>query len=74
MDKKDGEVVEMRGGRWLRPHRVAGFLDCTRRHVYDLVREGKLTAIRLGNRDLRISESSVEEYLTQTKVDSSEIE
>lgn len=62
-------MSKLSGGHWLRPHRVANFLDCSRQHVYDLVREGELEAIRLGPRDMRISEQSVERFIKKMEIE-----
>ena len=53
---------------WLQVRRVAQILDCHEQTVYDLVREGKLQAIRFGHRSLRISEANLEEFIEKNKV------
>ena len=57
---------------WLHPWKVAEYLDCTREHVYDLVHQGQLEAIKLGPRALRISEVSLQGFIEKMKVQSSE--
>ena len=57
---------------WWRPRKVAEYLDCSERHVYDLVAEGKLKAYHLGPRALRISEASIEQFITENLVESTE--
>jgi len=47
---------------------VAEILSCTERHVYDLVVEGSLTAIKVGSRAIRISERSVCEFIEKNKI------
>jgi excisionase family DNA binding protein len=57
---------------WLRPRRVAQYLDCTREHIYNLVARGELQAIRLGPRDIRISELSLQGFVDKHRVESTE--
>jgi len=63
MGRKDG---------WLRPGKVAEYLDCTRRHIYDLVAQGQLEAMRVGHRAIRISEVSLQGYIEKMKIESTE--
>lgn len=72
MDQKAGRKMRISGGHWLRPHRVANFLDCSKDHVYDLVHLGELEAIRLGVRDIRISEESLQKFLDRQKLEAGE--
>jgi len=57
---------------WLQPWRVAKYLDCSRKHVYQLVAEGKLEAIKLGPRAIRISEISLRGFIEKMKMDKQE--
>ena len=43
--------------------RVAKLLDVSKKRVYQLVQEGRLEAIRLGPRQMRILKGSVERYI-----------
>lgn len=47
---------------------VAEMLSCTERHVYDLIMEGALVAIKVGSRAIRISERSLSEFIEKNKV------
>ncbi|MFC1855430.1 helix-turn-helix domain-containing protein [Thermodesulfobacteriota bacterium] len=49
-------------------HRVADMLDCSRPMVYKLIYEGKIKAIRLGKRGIRISEPSLEAFLEENTI------
>ena len=49
-------------GDLLPVERVAAILAVTRKRIYALVDEGRLQAIRVGARNLRILRSSLEEY------------
>ncbi len=56
------------GGRMLYVAQVADALACSRQWVYELIREGELTAIRKGSY-LRVPEESVRAFLDRHKVD-----
>ncbi|HBF33015.1 TPA: hypothetical protein DDW35_00490 [Candidatus Sumerlaeota bacterium] len=51
--------------RLIRVWRVAQNLDVSRKRVYQMVQEGKLTAQRLGPREMRIVESSLTAFISQ---------
>jgi excisionase family DNA binding protein len=46
-----------------RVERVARYLDVTKKRVYHLVQQGRLEAVRLGPRQMRILRQSVEDYV-----------
>lgn len=54
--------------RLLYIHRVAKLLDCSRPMVYKLIYEGKLKAVRIGKRGLRISETSLGNFLEENTI------
>ena len=58
--------------KFLYVHKVAKRLSCSNRHVYKLIRDGELKAIRLGTRALRITESSLESFVKKNRVDPEE--
>lgn len=47
---------------------VAEILCCSDRHIYRLIIEGKLEAIKIGNRAYRVSEKSLEDFIEKGKV------
>ena len=49
--------------KFLKVQNVAETLSCTDGYVYELVQAGALTAIKLGERALRISEQSLQAFL-----------
>jgi excisionase family DNA binding protein len=49
-------------------HRVAIILDCPRPMIYKLIYEGKLKAVRIGKRGLRISTSSLKNYMEKNTI------
>jgi excisionase family DNA binding protein len=54
--------------RLLYTHRVAKVLDCSRPMVYKLIYKGKLKAVRIGTRGIRISEASLREYIKDNEI------
>jgi excisionase family DNA binding protein len=47
---------------------VSDLLSCKERHIYDLIAEGALTAIKIGGRAVRVSEQSLIEFIETRKV------
>ena len=56
-------AVREPGVEYWRVHRVARYLDVSKKRVYQLVQERRLQAIRLGPRQMRIARTSLDEYL-----------
>jgi excisionase family DNA binding protein len=50
-------------GKFTYVHKAAQELCCTERHIYDLIKAGKLKAIRLGPRGLRVLKDSIDVYI-----------
>ena len=48
-------------------------LSCTRQHVYNMIHAGSVTAVKIGDRSIRISENSVEAYLATNVVSPYEV-
>lgn len=46
---------------------AAILLCCTERHIYDMIKTGKIKAIKLGPRGLRVIKNSVESYIKNNK-------
>lgn len=55
-------------GKLLYVKTVAGILCCTSEHVYRLIRDGRLEAIRLGVRRIRVYEASVIRFVDKAKI------
>jgi excisionase family DNA binding protein len=43
-------------------------LSCSERHVYDLIVEGSLRAIKIGGRAVRISEESLDDFIKNHEI------
>jgi len=52
-----------------RVERVARYLDISKKRVYQLVQEGRLKAVRLGPRQMRVMRRSLDEYLRDLLAD-----
>ncbi len=50
--------------KWIRIQSVAETLGCTDQYVYQLIREGILKAMKLGERALRVSEASLQDFIS----------
>ena len=50
-------------GKFIYVRKAAQGLCCTERHIYDLIKSGKLKAIRLGPRGLRVLKCSIDKYI-----------
>ena len=47
---------------------VAEILSCSERHVWTLISQGKLKKILLGSRSARVSELSLQEFISSQEV------
>ena len=52
----------MKGELW-RVYRVAKLLDVSKKRIYQMVQEGKLDAVRLGPRSMRITRESIDHFV-----------
>ncbi len=59
--------------RYLYVVRVAGELKCSKRHVYRLINSGALKAVKIGNRALRIPESSLNAFISDREIDPQDV-
>ena len=62
----------MENNQFMYVKRAALVLCCTEKHVYNLIRDGKIQAVRLGKRGLRVSRSSIDEFVRKNMVDSND--
>jgi excisionase family DNA binding protein len=47
--------------------RVAQMLDITKKRTYQMVREGKLDAVRMTMRSMRITRSSIDRFIDESR-------
>lgn len=55
-------------GKYISMQKVANILDCTERHIYNLIIDGELIAIKIGGRAVRISENLLIEFIERKKI------
>ncbi len=60
--------MEEKKDRYLTIVTVAELLSCTEQHIYNLIREGSLSAIKVGSRAVRVSEWSLLEFVEMNKI------
>ncbi len=56
--------------RLIHVQQVARYLGVSRKRVYQMVSEGKLDSVRLSPRALRITESSINQFIKESLVSS----
>ena len=59
-------------GNLLPVHIVAIQLNCTPRHVRNLIYQGKLEAVRIGGRNYRVLRASVIKFMETSQFDATE--
>jgi excisionase family DNA binding protein len=57
-------LKEKTADRWITIKSVAATLACTEKHVYTLIQDGALKATKLGKRALRVSEQSLQAFIS----------
>ena len=62
------DLTETIKDRFVPIQAVSAVLSCTDQHVYSLVMEGSLQAIKIGSRAIRISERSLNEFIENSRV------
>ena len=48
-----------------RVYRVAKLLDVSKKRIYQMVQEGKIDAVRLGPRSMRITRESIDQFISR---------
>lgn len=56
-------MKEKTADKYLKVQSVAETLSCTDGYVYELIQAGALTAVKIGDRALRVSEQSLQAFL-----------
>ncbi|MBN1663492.1 MAG: helix-turn-helix domain-containing protein [Deltaproteobacteria bacterium] len=71
MTEKKSNVKKTKD-RYITVQHVADTLSCTERHVYYLIQDGALKAIKIGQRAIRISENSFDKFVKSNELDPEE--
>ncbi len=61
--KKFGSLVKI--------SRAAAWLDCSKRHVYNLIDQKQLEAVKIGERGIRVTKESIDVYLDKINQENS---
>jgi excisionase family DNA binding protein len=61
-------MKEKAADKYIKVQSVAETLSCTDQYVYMLVQQGSLKAIKIGERALRISEQSLQEFIAAGRI------
>lgn len=59
-------------GKLVHVKTAAIMLCCTERHIYNMIRDGDIRAVRLGKRGLRICKDSINTYTREHEIDPEE--
>ena len=54
----------MQTGTLVHVRRAAQILSCTERHIYNMIKSGKIKAIKIGPRGTRVTKRSIEQFVT----------
>ena len=65
---QNGEVMDVQANReWLRVPEAAELLGLPRTRTYELIQQGELPAVRIGERSIRVNRRELERFLLETR-------
>jgi excisionase family DNA binding protein len=64
---KDGRNMETTGKQWLKVPEAAELLGLPKTRAYELIQQGELPAVRIGERSIRINRAELERFLLETR-------
>ena len=59
--------MEMKTREWLRVPEAADLLGIPRSRCYELIQQGELPAVRIGERSIRVNRRELERFLLETR-------
>ena len=59
--------MEQKSREWMTVPEVAEELHIPRTRAYDLVQQGELPAVRIGQRSIRVNRAELERFLLETR-------
>ena len=62
----------MKPKKYIQVQHVAERLDCSKKRVYELIKNGKLEAIRIGPRGIRVAIDELDRFIEQNRIDPEE--
>jgi excisionase family DNA binding protein len=64
---KDGSNMETTEKEWLKVPEVAELLGLPKTRAYELIQQGELPAVRIGERSIRINRAELERFLLENR-------
>ena len=64
---KDGSNMETTEREWLKVPQVAELLGLPKTRAYELIQQGELPAVRIGERSIRINRVELERFLLENR-------
>jgi excisionase family DNA binding protein len=64
---KDGRNMETTEKQWLKVPEAAELLGLPKTRAYELIQQGELPAVRIGERSIRINRAELERFLLETR-------
>ncbi len=59
--------MEMKTREWLRVPEAADLLGIPRSRCYELIQQGELPAVRIGERSIRVNRGELERFLLESR-------
>jgi excisionase family DNA binding protein len=64
---KDGSNMETTEKEWLKVPEAAELLGLPKTRAYELIQQGELPAVRIGERSIRVKRSELERFLLESR-------
>jgi excisionase family DNA binding protein len=64
---KDGSNMETTEKEWLKVPEAAELLGLPKTRAYELIQQGELPAVRIGERSIRVNRSELERFLLESR-------
>jgi len=64
---KDGRNMETTEKEWLKVPEAAELLGLPKTRAYELIQQGELPAVRIGERSIRVNRAELERFLLETR-------
>jgi excisionase family DNA binding protein len=64
---KDGSNMETTEREWLKVPQAAELLGLPKTRAYELIQQGELPAVRIGERSIRINRAELERFLLENR-------
>ena len=64
---KDGSTMETNEKEWLKVPEAAELLGLPKTRAYELIQQGELPAVRIGERSIRVNRRDLEKFLLENR-------